>query len=181
MRLPPGWVRIALALAVCVSAQSAAELEDGAMHCPLGQFPKPRPLDGKRFCVACEFGHFCLSNGLQSCPPGKYQNQPHVSSCKGCPQGKHQPLSGESHCVACPAGLFSELSGNSPGHAVHCKQCPGGKFSEYRARGTAECDLCKRGTFSDGCADEISTQGCLQCTNCAAGEPSSPEPLQQQP
>ena len=97
--------------------------------------------------------------------------------CTACPAGYIQPTAGEATCISCPAGWHSTVDGGTA-----CEACPAGQarglgtplteactvclpgFAAPSA-GLAKCELCIRGTYSEG-----PVAGMYDCQVCPAGQ-----------
>ena len=97
--------------------------------------------------------------------------------CTACPAGYVQPTNGEGTCISCPAGWHSTVDGGTI-----CEACPAGRsrglgtplteactgcqpgFAAPSA-GSAKCELCIRGTYSEG-----HVSGMYDCKVCPSGQ-----------
>ena len=116
------------------------------------------------FCHACPAGYYKFraifdwnvgtpTNDCAACPPGRFQDEQQMHTCKLCSSGQYVDYSGGSQCVSCPGGYFSESD------RVDCGRCALGKYS---AGAGTMCELCLPGTYAD-------EEGLTTCKDCAAG------------
>lgn len=154
-------------------------------------FGRPGP-DGQ--CAPCPPGSFTASWGRSECglcPFGTYASGLNNTACTPCPQGTYSDESGLGTCKPCPENTTMSGNGSTTvenclplcregnystesvlrGQSIEpCAPCPAGRFSP--SRGMLHCDVCPKGTYSQGGAGACSQCGANSSTRF--NESSSP-------
>ena len=116
-------------------------------------------------CIACPAGSAKAANGSRPCEvcgAGKYAERAASTGCSRCPDGAVGPMSSTSrHECTCGAGFTRDATSLD---ALVCAPCEAGKFKP--TNGTAACDDCRPGTYSD-------MSQAMECTLCPAGSYNS--------
>ena len=144
-------------------------------------FGRPGP-DGQ--CTPCPPGSFTASWGRSECslcPEGTQAQGFNNTACTPCPQGTYSDEPGLGTCKPCPGNTLMLGNGSVTvdrclplctegsysqdnvlfGQSIEpCVPCPAGSFSPLK--GMLSCQLCPKGTFSQG--------GAGQCTPCGGNE-----------
>lgn len=112
-------------------------------------------------CYDCSVGFFCVDSIRIECPPGTYNDEIGLSSCKECELGTFLPFSKsitKLDCINCPSNMTSSYG--SPA----CHYCSEGKYYNNSILNELEkCQLCPPGTYSN-----INTVS-IGCELCPSG------------